>query len=273
MDLKYAANIRNLYSPVQPAVNQAGSGIMYREVLPDVALQPFIYCYWELKTTQPLAQPYIYRVVADGCIDIYFEAGNPNESYVMGFCRKYTEFPLDTSFHYFGVRFLPAMFPLLFKIDASEFSNCFLKLADLVPHLSLFIDGASRDNPTQDYIRKLLDSYFIRHISKNDFDPDNRFFRSMNIILKNSGVLNVQSDLDTGISPRQLRRLFDFYIGDNVKTFSKVVRFQNILRAKPSTQSLRINKLFFDVGFYDQSHFIKDFTNFYGVTPGRAFGR
>ena len=79
--------------------------------------------------------------------------------------------------------------------------------------------------------------------------------------------------MNTGVSQRQLRRLFEFYIGDTAKTFAKVVRFQNILRAKPSSQSLRQNKLFFDVGYYDQAHFIKEFKNFYGVTPSKAFGR
>lgn len=86
-------------------------------------------------------------------------------------------------------------------------------------------------------------------------------------------MVDIENDLNTGISSRQLRRLFDFYIGDTAKTFSKVVRFQNILRANPSSQSLRQNKLFFDVGYYDQAHFIKEFKNFYGVTPSKAFGR
>jgi transcriptional regulator GlxA family with amidase domain len=86
-------------------------------------------------------------------------------------------------------------------------------------------------------------------------------------------MVTVEKELDTGLSARQLRRLFDFYIGDTAKTFAKVVRFQNILNAKPSTQSLRQNKLFFDAGYYDQAHFIKEFKNFYGVTPSKAFGR
>ncbi|MEL6924825.1 MAG: helix-turn-helix domain-containing protein, partial [Bacteroidota bacterium] len=77
-------------------------------------------------------------------------------------------------------------------------------------------------------------------------------------------------ELNTGISPRQLRRLFKFYIGDTPKTFCKVVRFQHILKAKHSRQSLRHNKLFYDLGYYDQAHFIKDFKHLYGLTPGDA---
>jgi len=90
---------------------------------------------------------------------------------------------------------------------------------------------------------------------------------------KNKAVQHYETDLETGVSARQLRRLFEYYMGDTPKTFSQVVRFQNILRAKPSSQSLRKNKLFFDVGFCDQARFIKNFKNFYGVTSSKAFGR
>src|SRR5699024_7494267 len=108
---------------------------------------------------------------------------------------------------------------------------------------------------------------------KTTFDDDNRLYGALEIILQNFGSIAIEKDLNTGISPRQLRRLFEFYIGDTAKTFSKVVRFQNILQTKLTHQSLRKNKLFFDSGYYDQSHFIKEFKNFYGVTPSKAFRR
>ena len=76
---------------------------------------------------------------------------------------------------------------------------------------------------------------------------------------------------DIGISPRQLRRIFNFYIGTTAKTFSNVVRFQHILNTSPSKQSLKDSKPYFDVGFFDQAHFIKTFKTFYGVTPSEAF--
>jgi AraC-like DNA-binding protein len=271
--LKISADIRQLYKPVQPTVKQSADNVTYSEYLPDPRLQDYIYCYWQLKTFTPLSAPFIYRVVADGCIDIFFELNNPQDNFVMGFCKKFTEFPLDNSFHYIGVRFLPTMFPQLFRINASELSNRFEQLCNIVPKFSAFIADNFHHQLTTDQIQTIFDSYFIHLIENTTFDNDSRLYNAIEKILLAFGVVNIEKDLDTGISQRQLRRLFEFYIGDTAKTFAKVVRFQNILRAKPSSQSLRQNKLFFDTGYYDQAHFIKEFKNFYGVTPSKAFGR
>lgn len=269
--MKIAAEIRNLYKPIQPTVKQSDENVMYTEFLPNVNLQPFIYCYWQLKTTKTLFTPYNYRVVADGCIDIVFSLDNPEESYVMGFCNKYNEFPLVGSFNKIGIRFLPTMFPQIFRLNALEVSNRLVELQLIIPYISRFIANGFNENQRIDEVVAILDSYFIKLFSKATFENDNRLYEAIDIILKNCGTLDVQNGLNTGISARQLRRLFEFYVGDTAKTFSKVVRFQNILNAKPSTQSLRKSKLFFDAGYYDQSHFIKEFKSFYGVTPGKAF--
>jgi AraC-like DNA-binding protein len=267
------ADIRQLYKPVQPAIKQPGNHVTYCEFLPDPKLQPFIYCYWQLKTAQILNDPFLYRVVADGCIDIFFEVNHPEENFVMGFSNRYTEFPLNNSFHYIGIRFLPTMFPQIFKIAASELTNRFERLENIIPNTAQYFSDNFTPELNKEQVKVLFDKFFIEIISKSSIDMDNRLYDAIHIILKSSGTLHVEADLDTGISPRQLRRQFEFYIGDTPKTFSKVVRFQNILRAKPSTQSLRENKLFYDVGYFDQAHFIKDFKNFYGVTPSKAFGR
>ncbi len=268
----HAYDLRSLYMPAQPTVKQSGSDVTYREFLPHEKLQPYIYCYWQLSTCQPLTSDFIYRVVADGCIDIYFELSKPEESYVMGFCKKYTQFSIGNNFNYVGVRFLPAMFPQLFKVNAAELSNRYEALENVIPQTAQFI-ADSFTNPDNTDLAQVFDDYFLQHLAHTHLSFDNRLYEALHIILKNFGVLDVQTDLDTGISPRQLRRLFEYYIGDSIKTFSNVVRFQNILRSKPSSQSLRQNKLFYNAGYYDQAHFIKEFKNFYGVTPAKAFGR
>lgn len=266
-------NIRTLYRPVQPTVIQAGQSVSYREFSPDNILSNTIYCYWELKTNERLQDPFTYRVVADGCIDIFFRLDNPSENFVMGFCKKFTEFSLDNSFHYIGIRFLPTMFPALFKVDAKELSNRFERLEIVSNEISKYITDNFSNNDKFAVIISKLDNYFIGLRKSVNTNLDSRFQNALNIILKNFGVVNLQSDLDIGLSQRQLRRYFEYYVGDTAKIFSQVVRFQNILNAKPSTQSLRQNKVFFDLGYYDQAHFIKEFKNFYGVTPTKAFGR
>lgn len=265
--------IRQLYHPIQPTIKQSEKNVTYQEITPNQHLQQYIYCYWQLKTKHPLCSPFNYRVVADGCIDIFFELNNPDNSFVMGFCKSYTEFPLENTFNYVGIRFLPTMFPQIFNVNAWELSNRYENLSTIAHETSLFISQRFSESQNLYQIKEQFDVYFYSKISEMIFKTDNRLYGALKIILKNYGVVNIQHDLDIGISPRQLQRLFKYYIGDTPKTFSKVVQFQNILRAKPSNQSLKENKLFYDVGYYDQAHFIKDFKNFYGVTPSVAFKR
>ncbi|MNJ91914.1 Helix-turn-helix domain protein [compost metagenome] len=265
--------LRQFYTPVQPTVRLSAASVSYTEFLPSVELQNRIYCYWQLKTNEPLNEQFNYRVVADGCIDIFVELNDPSDSYVMGFCKKFTEFPLENAFNYVGIRFFPSMFPQMFQVSAKELSNRFEQLDSVVPAVAAFIRDNLDASQSMAEIGNLFDQYFKKQANTGNFDEDNRFYGALQLILKNQGIIDVESDLQTGISSRQLRRLFEYYIGDTPKTFSQVVRFQNILKAKPSSQSLRKNKLFFDAGYYDQAHFIKEFKNFYGVTPGKAFGR
>lgn len=265
--------IRKLYSPTQPSANVGIDKLHYEEYLPDERLRDFIYCYWELRTEGTLEEDYSYRVVADGCIDIFFEASKAEDSFVMGFCKQYTEFPLGTCFHYVGVRFLPTVFPQIFGVDASQLSNHFRSLSEFSLQTSEFIKQEFNRGILPFHILKRFDQYFLETIDMELFDEDIRIYEAIDLILKEFGMLNVEGEIKTGISPRQLRRLFQYYIGASPKSFSKVVRFQNVLKSNPSRQSLRSNKIYYDMGYFDQAHFIRDFKNFYGVTPSKAFDR
>lgn len=266
-----STQIRQLYKPVQPSVLQSAGIVQYREFLPDPRLREFIYCYWQLKTSTTLTEQFSYRVVADGCIDIFVDLDQPQENFVMGCCKQYTEFSLEHSFNYIGIRFLPTMFPQLFKINASVLSNRFEALQLVAPETAAFLRNKLHAGLQTLELLSLLDHYFLQLASGTTFDHDNRLYEALQLILDHSGNISIENSLNTGISPRQLRRLFEYYIGDSAKTFSKIVRFQHLLHARPSSQSLNRLKSYFDAGYYDQAHFIKEFKNFYGLTPGKAF--
>lgn len=260
-------NIRAYYQPIQPTVKQWTNGVSYIEFMPDAQLQPYIYCYWELKTTQHLALPYNYRVVADGCIDIFFDMNKPQESFVMGFCKKFTEFTLEPEFHYVGIRFFPTLFTQVYNIDAATLSNLDQPLN---PISSITAEFIAEHFPNTEAISSLLDQHFLKIINPGTFHIDKRMYDALDLILKAGGNINVDSDIDTGISSRQLRRLFEYYVGDTPKSFAKVVRFQRVLKSRSTIKNTKGNTIHFDEGFYDQGHFIKDFKKYYGLTPGKV---
>lgn len=262
-------NIRQLYQPVQPAISGTNGNITYNEFPPDERLQEFIYCYWQLKTTDKLEDSFRYRVVTDGCIDIFFELKNPNESYVMGFTTRFAEFPLGRSFNYMGIRFLPTAFSRLFRMTASELTNRFESLDSVAPEAAAFISQSFHPALSFQGQKLVLDRYFLNHIHHIPIKTDLRICRALHIILTNYGDLQLSKDLDPGLSPRQLRRLFNREIGGTVKTFSRIVRFQHILNRIKVPKSVTRGH-YFDAGFYDQSHFIKEFNQLYGKTPSEA---
>jgi len=263
--------IREYYKPIQPTVSGNDNKISYQEIQPNKEIQNFIYCFWQLKTQTPLKSNYSYRVVSDGCIDVFFNHKQPTENFVMGFCRKFVQFPIGKEFDYIGIRFLPSAFPHLFGLDAKALSNQSQELNKMLPIFSEWISSKIKPADSFEHITKNLNEKINGFLKSQNINFDHRFLSSLNLIFKRNGYLDTEKDLKTGLSPRQLRRIFNFYIGTTAKSFSNVVRFQHILNAKPSKQSLKENKLYFDVGFFDQAHFIKNFKTFYGVTPSEAF--
>ena len=263
--------IRKYYKPIQPTVSVFDKEISYQEIQPNKEIENFVYCFWQLKTQKTLNKDYNYRVVSDGCIDIFFDHKNPTENFVMGFCRKFMQFPIGKEFDYIGIRFLPSAFPHLFRIDAKTLSNQSQELNKIIPDFSHWISSKIKPSDSFGIITKSLNRKISEFLKAQEINYDHRFLDSINLIFQKNGSLDTEKDLNTGLSPRQLRRIFNFYIGTTAKSFGNVVRFQHILNTKPSKQSLKENKLYFDVGFFDQAHFIKNFKTFYGVTPSEAF--
>ncbi|GLR17862.1 helix-turn-helix domain-containing protein [Portibacter lacus] len=259
------------YSPIQPSAKQASGYIDYQEISPCRSLENLIFCYWQLKTSRPLKEDYEYRVVADGCIDIFFDLNNPVDSSVMGFCRKFTTFPIGKDFNYIGIRFFPSIFSQLFSVNAKALSNKSTPLTEVQPQLARLIKDSFSPSHQLHEIASVFNNFLGQFIKDHKFDLDGRFYDAINIILLSKGKVDIETELNTGLSPRQLRRVFNYYIGTTPKSFSKVVRFQYILNASHSNKDLKTNKYYYEMGYYDQAHFIKEFKNYYGVTPKEAF--
>lgn len=257
--------IRELYYPFHPVAKLKTDIVYYAEFAPHISLQPYIFHYWEMKTRGRLEKKFDHRVVPNGCIDIYFESGSPHQAFVTGVSNRHSSVSLSREFHYIGICFVPTVAPQLFKLNGSDLQNHHELLENVAPSLANYIGSVFTPGLSQENIKALLDKHFIREISRLNVKCDSRVLHALHNIFVTNGRLRVESDLDVGMSIRQLRRVFDTYIGDSPKSFARTVRFQKCLQATvldPTTA-----KVFYDFGYYDQVHYIKDFKKLYGLTP------
>jgi transcriptional regulator GlxA family with amidase domain len=71
-----------------------------------------------------------------------------------------------------------------------------------------------------------------------------------------------------GVGERHLERLFKQYIGLSPKFFTRIIRFSTIFQLieqqDPSWAGLA-----YETGYFDQSHFIRNFKAFTGEDPSR----
>ena len=87
-------------------------------------------------------------------------------------------------------------------------------------------------------------------------------------IVNSGGVVSIGALVnETGWSQRHLISQFREHIGLAPKAFARVMRFgravEHLRRGKHAT----LTDLALDCGYYDQSHFDRDFRVFSGVTP------
>lgn len=80
-------------------------------------------------------------------------------------------------------------------------------------------------------------------------------------------ALDKYSESSSDLSPRSLQRLFKQYVGVNPKWVIRLYRLQNVAEMLEGLDHQDVLELAMDMGYYDQSHFIRDFKAVIGKTP------
>jgi AraC-like DNA-binding protein len=82
-----------------------------------------------------------------------------------------------------------------------------------------------------------------------------------------------QLSLQIGYSQKHFIDLFKQHVGIPPKQFMKIMRFQNAVSQIKQDTSVYWSEIAIRNGFYDQAHFIHEFRNFSGFTPGEYLKR
>lgn len=87
-------------------------------------------------------------------------------------------------------------------------------------------------------------------------------------ILKNSGLVSISMVArKVGLSNAQFRKRFNEEIGMSPKEYYKIVRINKAIQRLAINPKIKLTELTYLLGYFDQSHFIKDFKSIMGLSP------
>lgn len=262
------AFIRSLFHPQQPAEDSTGRGrLFYKEQMPCVALRPYIYCFWELRAIKSLATTYSYRVISDGCIDLVVDCQSFNGMIIAGITSAATEVQVDGNVSYFGIRFLPAGISHFIKFPLHEIQNLMTPISDLSERAADELSKLVFEKKDFEQKIRVTESFLLKKMYSQNTEMHPALAHALHHILHTSGDLSIQTKAAQWISPRQLRRLFHEHIGCSPKLFARIVRFQKTLYTMRYGKTVEKLNSFYQHGYFDQAHFIKEFKLLYGATP------
>ena len=174
-----------------------------------------------------------------------------------------------------GIIFRGSAYRTLFEVPpAKEFMDDRLDLNHVLPaseieHLTEQLALAPHN---EDRIA-VLNAWLLKKIA-NPSREISIADRAAQVILEKRGMLKMDRlSEELCVSPRQLRRVFKERMGVNPKYFARIKRFNyvNLCLTRNVHQSWR--GFLEDEAYYDQSHLIKDYQEFFGAKPSLQITR
>lgn len=252
----------------------------YQEFLPSDCLKPFIKCFYIYQSDSDIE--FEDTVFPSGFTEIIFNLGDGSwASLVDNIFHKTPKIelwgqitkPLTIKSKgkniMLGIRFFSHSITCFLKEEAILFNN---QVSDLYEVLGSPVKNLHQrllETPDLQNRINLVEIFFLYQLKVNAKTNHKieEISQILNKLKNNPTALNINSiSQNHGITPRYLRKLVLQHTGLSPKLYAKINRFQSGLSLISKT-----NKTFTDIayetGYFDQSHFIKEFKLFTGTTP------
>ncbi len=251
----------------------------YAEARPSQKLASYIKCFWMLQYDGGSIDAPTESILPDGCPEIVFNLSDPflrlhtgrdelqSRSIFVGQISRSISIKPTGSVWLFGVRLHPFGSSALVDFPISDLTDEIIDLRIACPPAGAEIE--SRIDEARTFAEQVIafESFLAERLARRErFDHLSSF--ACNRIIAGSGVYPIARIADeTGVSERRLERRFKRTVGVSPKLFSRIVRFQAVVNSIQVSSPANLLDTALSFGYYDQSHLIRDFNEFSGVTP------
>lgn len=252
--------------------------IVYKTIVPSAKLAAYVKFFWIFEADN-LEDSLVHTSTASICPKLTFNytggfreetEGVYRNLFAAGLqgqtnkhCKLVTE---SSSIGVFGVYFFPFALPLLFSIPASAFSNEVISLQELLGARGLELEERVVTARSHNE-RILIVSAFLERLADDVKKTDRRLIKAVDYLATTKAPVDFKAIASNHfLSQRQFERKFKETTGFNPKLFSRISRFEEAINDCIMGHS-SLTEIAYSCGYYDQSHFIRDFKSFTGQHP------
>lgn len=256
--------------------------MFYKEFIPHPALQQHIKCFWIFENSY--GPNHCERMIPDGYIDLVFHYGQRPKLAIDG---KEVHKPADFlgghlvnaallrfsgNLKMFGIKFYPWASASLYKMPAYELNNLRIPVAEILgkwvnEYWGMMYEELNRGNYR--FVIGILENILCRKLYPEDKKQQLLKYCFGKIMLSKGSATISSVSKELGYSPRYTQKIFKEKKGMPFQHYCRLYRLQNVLKKIKSDNDDSLTGLAHASGYYDQSHFIRDFTAFTGLTPLR----
>lgn len=252
--------------------------MVYKEYQSHPLLSACIECYWHAYAERP---PFREEesLIPDGTIELMFNFGDNyfqivdgekkliKGSHVIGIRREALRISQTSKQDFFCIRFRPGGTYPFFNIPAHLFANDFYTLEELIGPEYKVIEEKLFDIRDNNKRVEIIEDYLFKKI--NERSEDHGFVKHCLDLLDHPGRLKIgglAEQLNTNY--KTIERKFDKVVGLTPSHFLKIRRFNRALFTIYSLKYKTLTDAALDSGYYDQSHFNREFRQLTGQSPG-----
>jgi len=235
----------------------------FTRIEPTGAAARAVECYWIVKDNDPT--PVKQKIVPDGFTEIIFHFGDHYKINLDGHWRKQgTRLLAGQIRKYFYLENSGKTDILGIKLKPTALTHLFgISMKDKVDRV-IVLDKKIKIDVTNDDVTTVGE--YFNNVCQN-YPVDHPADKAVEIIFQNKGMISVSTICEElGVGERYLQQLFAKYVGLSPKFFARIVRFSHVFNV------IKENKpdwadVVYKAGYYDQSHFIRNFKAFTGEDP------
>lgn len=224
----------------------------------------FVKHYWIIRWDLGDSPPHEQGVIPNPCVNLAIERG---QSGIFAPSTAKTSHVIQGRGNVFGIKFKPAGFYPFLRLPISRMRGEPLGVERLL--------GVEAEKLEADILPLSDDGEMIRRVERllRPVLPA----RDETVVVINEIIDAIATDREltrveqvcerAGMNVRKLQRLFDQYVGVAPKWVIQLHRLQNAAEILDHEPKQDWALLALKLGYYDQSHFIRDFKAILGVTP------